>query len=94
MLGDTPIELVDITKMPNEQIDALILNIRERRLAPIKAYNETQLLKEQARIAGLSEKLNKQCEMFKKELERVDNALDKIEKRALNIRALRLEIED
>lgn len=93
MKGDTPIELTDLTKMSNEDLDALITNIRERRLAPIKAYNDALLLKEQARVAGLEKQLDKALEMFDKERDRADKAIEKLEARALKIRALRLEID-
>lgn len=94
MKDDTPIELTDISKMSNEDIDALIIKLRERRMKPVKVYQENQLLKQQAYKQGLEHKVAKQFEMFEKDIARVDKALEALEKRALNIRALRLELED
>ena len=92
--GDTPIELVNVSEMSDNDLDALIQNIRERRLKPIAAYEAAKLMKDQAKEQGLLSKLEKQGEMFQKELVRVDKALESLEKRALNIRAIRLELGD
>ena len=94
MKGDTPIELTNISEMSNDDLDALIVGIQERRMKPVRIYTENQMLKAQARKMGLEKKTEKQFEMFEKELKRVDKAIEALEKRALNIRALRLELED
>ena len=77
---DTPIALANITQMSSEEHEALIERIRERRLAPVRVYEELTLLQAAAKREGLEETLAKQLEMFKKELERADKAIDKLDK--------------
>ena len=38
MKGDTPIKLANISEMSDEDLDAMIHNIRERRLKPVRDY--------------------------------------------------------
>lgn len=94
MKGDTPIELTNLSEMSNEDIDAMLTNIRERRMKPVKIFTENQMLRQQARVQGLEKKLEKQFEMFEKEIARAEKVQEALEKRALNIRAIRLELED
>tara|TARA_R100000008_G_scaffold79857_2_gene61848 strand:- start:459 stop:758 length:300 start_codon:yes stop_codon:yes gene_type:complete len=93
MKGDTPIKLANISEMSDEDLDAMIHNIRERRLKPVRDYEELSALKAEAIKQNLGKQLSKQLEMFEKELGRVDRALEKIEGRAIKLRALKLEIE-
>ena len=93
MKGDTPIKLADISKMSDEQLDAMIHIIRERRLKPVRDFEEMSALKAEAIRQGLNKQLNKQLEMIEKELSRADKAIEKIELRAIKLRALKLEIE-
>lgn len=93
MKEDTPIKLQDLSTMSDEDIEALITNIRERRMKPVKIYEEMSLMQAAARREQLENQLNKQLEMFAKELDRVDRAIDKIEQRSTKLRAIRLELE-
>tara|TARA_R100000656_G_scaffold123991_1_gene101231 strand:+ start:1048 stop:1335 length:288 start_codon:yes stop_codon:yes gene_type:complete len=93
MKGDTPIKLTNISEMSDEELDALIHNIRERRLKPVRDYEELSTLKAEAIKQDLGKQLTRQLDMFEKELARVDRALDKVEVRAIKLRALKLEIE-
>ena len=93
MKGDTPIKLTNISEMSDEELDALIHNIRERRLKPVRDYEELSALKAEAIKQDLGKQLTRQLDMFEKELARVDRALDKVEIRAIKLRALKLEIE-
>jgi len=93
MEGDTPIALIDISKMDDATIEAMLHNIRERRLKPVRVYEEMSLLQAAARRENLDKTLAKQLGMFEKEIARVDAAIDKLEKRSIKLRALRLEIE-
>ena len=49
MKGDTAIALNDISKMTDEEIDAIIFNIRERRMRPVRVYEEMTLMQAAAR---------------------------------------------
>ncbi len=93
MKGDTAIALNDISKMTDEEIDAIIFNIRERRMRPVRVYEEMTLMQAAARRDQLETQLARQLEMFNKELGRVDRAIDKIEQRSTKLRAIKLELE-
>jgi len=94
MKADTPIALADLTQMTEDERELLVIKIRERRLAPVKAYEELSLMQAQARKEQLEVQWSKQLEMFQKDLARTDKALDNLEKRGTKLRAIKLEIED
>jgi hypothetical protein len=93
MKQDTPIALANISEMSVEDRTALLSNIRERRLAPVKVYEQLSLMKAEARKEQLETQWAKALEMFEKELEKADKALDRLEGRATKLRAIELEIE-
>ena len=93
MKGDTPIKLTNISEMSDKELDAMIYNIRERRLKPVRDFEELSTLKAAALKQNLGKQLTRQLDMFEKELARADKALEKIEVRAIKLRALKLEIE-
>lgn len=93
MKADTPIALADLTKMSVEEREALLVAIRERRMNPVKVYEKLSLMQAEARKEGLETQWTKQLEMFCKELERTDKAMDKLQARGTRLRALELEIE-
>jgi hypothetical protein len=94
MKADSPIALANLTKMSNEEREALLVIIRDRRLAPVRAYEELTLMQSQARKEQLETQWTKQLGMFQKELERADKAMTKLEQRGTKLRALELEIEE
>ena len=79
--------------MSPEEREALIVNIRERRMNPVKVYEELSLMQAEARKEQLEDQWTKALEMFSKELERADKALDKLQQRSVKLRAIELEIE-
>ena len=91
---DTPIALANITQMSSEEHEALIERIRERRLAPVRVYEELTLLHAAAKRKGIEEILDKQLAMFKKELERADKAIDKLDTRVRKLRVIKLDLEE
>ena len=93
MKAVTPIALADLTQMsPKEREDLLIL-IRKRRLEPVRVYEELTLMQAEARKELLEGQHLKQLEMFAKELDRADRAMDKLEARHVKLRAIELELE-
>lgn len=80
--------------MTDEELDAHLTKIRERRLEPIRIYEEQQALKLKLIEAKLIAKFDKQHKMFEKELAAADKAYSKLEARALKMKALALEIEE
>ena len=93
MKADTPIALASLKEMSPEEREVLLLGIRERRLQPVKVYEELSLMQAQARKEGLEKQWSTQLEMFAKELERADKAFDKVQARHTKLRALELEME-
>ena len=93
MKGDTPINLTNISEWSDDDVEAHLHNIRERRMKPVRVYEEMSLLQAAAKREGLEEDLNKQLGMFAKELARADKALDTLDKRSTKLRALRLELD-
>mgnify|MGYP003147926410 FL=1 len=93
MKADTPIALADLTQMSIKEREALLTNIRERRLQPVKIYEQLSLMKAEARKEQLEQQWTKALEMFQKDLARADKALATLESRATKLRAIELEIE-
>jgi len=93
MKGDTPINLTNISEWSDDDVEAHLHNIRERRMRPVKVYEEMSILRAAAKREGLEEVLKKQLEMFVKESERADKAISNLEKRSTRLRALRLELD-
>jgi hypothetical protein len=93
MKSDTPIALADLTTMTEDERELLVTRIRERRLAPVVAYEELSLMQAEARNEMLEKQWEKALEMFAKDLERADRATSNLEKRATKLRAIKLEIE-
>ena len=93
MQADTPIALADLTKMSPEEREALVVAIRERRMNPVKAYEELSLMQSEARKELLEKRWAKSLELFVKDLARADKAMDKLQMRGVQLRAIELEIE-
>tara|TARA_B110000211_G_C14076031_1_gene552112 strand:- start:1756 stop:2043 length:288 start_codon:yes stop_codon:yes gene_type:complete len=94
MQGDTPIKLLNVATMTDDQHQLLITQLRDRRLQPVRAYEELTLMQKEARIEKLEEAHKKQLVMFEKELERADKAIKKIEDRYNKLRIIKMEIEE
>ena len=93
MKNDTPISLADLTQMSEDERELLVNQIRERRLAPVRAYEELSLMQAAARKEQLEKQWTKALEMFQKDLARADKAMEALEKRGTKLRAINLEIE-
>lgn len=94
MKADTPIALANLTQMTEDERELLVNKIRERRLAPVRAYEELTAAQSLVRKDKLEEMWTKQLTMFTKDLARADKAMDTLEKRGTRLRAIRLEMED
>jgi len=93
MKADTPIALANLTQMSEDERELLVTKIRERRLAPVRAYEELSLMQAEARKEMLEKQWSKALEMFQKDLARADKAISTLEKRGTKLRAINLEIE-
>tara|TARA_R100000687_G_C6404117_1_gene143291 strand:+ start:201 stop:485 length:285 start_codon:yes stop_codon:yes gene_type:complete len=94
MKGDTPAKRTNILDMSYEEMEAFLSGIRERRLKSVHIYEETELLREQARKLKLDKTLDHELKMCEKELAQLDKVITKVEKRTVNLRAIRLQLED
>ena len=90
----TYIECKTVEDMTNDELDTLIAQRRERRLRSFKVYEQAEESKRRAKDERLKAKLGKQIDIMKKELDRADAALDKLDKRITVIAGIRLELED
>jgi|TARA_R110000751_G_scaffold39833_3_gene94903 hypothetical protein len=93
MKNDTPIALADLEQMTVEERELLLEGIRDRRLKPVKIYEELSLMQNEARKEKLEQQWEKALEMFEKDLARVDKAILTLEARSRKLRTLELEIE-
>lgn len=94
MVRDNPLHRIEIREMSVEELDLFIETIRENRLAPLRIYKEAQELRKRLQDDRLIAKLDKHIKMMGKEVEAYDKAVGKLEKRVLNIKAIKLELED
>ena len=94
MKNDTPTNKVNILEMSDKDLVAFLTGIRERRLKAVKIFEETELLREQARKLQLDKTLDHELKMCTKELAQLDKVIEKVEKRTIKLRALRLQLED
>ena len=93
MKAATPIELAYLKTMSHTEREMLVVAIQKRRLQPVRAYEELTLMRAEARKEQLEIQWEKQLEMFAKELERADKAMEKLELRHNKLRSIELEIE-
>jgi len=80
--------------MTEDERELLVNRIRERRLAPVRAYEELTATQALVRKDRLETQWTKQLEMFVKDLVRADKAMETLEKRGTKLRAIKLEVED
>ncbi len=91
--GDNAMErklFIHLTPAEQEQF---LNNVRERRLAPIKLYQEALARKLEIKNERTRGMIEKQSAMMEKELAALDKALSKVEARATTIAALCNQVE-
>lgn len=83
-----------VSEMSDDELDQLLEAKRARRDAVIQEQQATRAAR--SRVSSLTggKKIDHQLHMLTKEVEALDKALDKVDKRVLNIRALRIQYED
>ena len=87
-----PHEHPDISKFTDEKLTELVTSIRARRLRLRKLFEETERLKNEATEKKVREQIEKQLNIFERELTRLDKALDKAIDRGNKMIALLLSI--
>ena len=89
---DTPMHRVTISEMSSNQLVLFIESLRERRLKPVRMYEEEVAAVKLVKDAQSREKLEKHLALLQKEFERIDRCLGSMEKRVFQIRTLRFEL--
>lgn len=82
-----------VDDMNLEQLQEHIDGVRVRRLATLEVYKQAEEAKKEAKTERLREQANKQLSMFRKELERADAAIDKLDARCTKLKGIMLEME-
>lgn len=93
MRGDTPFNRLSIERMTDDELDAMLLTIRESRLKLVQQMQELEAAKHAAQRDLLVGKVSKQFDMLAKELAKVDAVIEKVATRIMKIHALRLEMD-
>ena len=94
MKGDTPTKRVNVLDMSDKELEVFLTGIRERRLKSVKIFEEGELLREEARKKQLDKSLEHELKMSQKEIAQLDKVIEKVEKRTVKIRAIKLQLED
>ena len=89
--SDRPWRRVSVSKLTNEELDQWLEGIRERRLQLIRAYEEQQEFIRTTRNEQLAQACQKQLNMMDRDFTTFENAFGRLEKRIINIMAMRLE---
>lgn len=75
-----------------EEIEAMLLRIRERRMQAHRMYEEAQVVIKQQRDDKLREKLEQQSNILSRELTRIEKLQNKIDDRIVKLCAMSLEL--
>lgn len=95
MLPAEPVPFINpdnILKLTDDEIDAMLDGIRERRLRALRIYQEKEEEKEQKAYDKAAESLDNQRRLLAGNIDRVAKALEAMEKRINKVRALRLQM--
>lgn len=87
---DTAIVRAHVNMMTDDQLVELIERKRTRRLSASKKYEAGLLAKANAKSEKQAQRLDKVLGMFLKQIDAVDKAIEKLDKHAIEIQALRL----
>ena len=93
MEGDTPAHRQSVEELREDQIEQHLVGVRTRRLQAARIYEENQLASKQVNDVRLAAKYKQQLTILERELASLDKLMDKIDKRCLNVRGIRMEIE-
>ncbi len=92
--NDQPHYRADMETMSNEQIEAWITQLQERRMRVVAAADEARRMKDAATVEQSRARAEKVENAIRKALATADKAMAKAEEKAAQLRALRLQIED
>ncbi len=81
------------TAMTDNEQDMYLVQLREKRLAIAKHWEEAKAKKAELASVVARDKIERKIALTEKALERVDAAIEKAEKQIFDLRALRLQYE-
>jgi hypothetical protein len=91
--GDSALERRTFVSLTPAEQEQFLTNVRERRLAPIKLYQESIARKAAIKNQRTIDLIAKQSAMMEKEITALDKAIAKVEARATAIAALCNQVE-
>lgn len=91
--GDSALERRTFVSLTQAEQEQFLTNVRERRLAPIRLYQESIAKKAAIKNQRTLDLINKQSAMMEKEIAALDKAQAKVEARATAIAALCNQVE-
>lgn len=91
LFNDTPTVRAQMTDADVDKQLLFIEGIRERRLKVVRIHEQAVAARKEATSVAALVKLQKQSDLLYAEVKKLDALMDKIEKRALTVRALILE---
>ena len=83
-----------VNELTDNELNQLLDRKREKRLQQVRVYERAKQAAKEQEQEKARKNLERQCELFEKDLATVDRALDRLEQRANKIRAYRLQYED
>ena len=90
-IPDTPTHRLTIEELTNEQLEAHLIGIRERRLRAYQEYEHAMKLRERVKQDRAREKLDRKLAQLARTLEQLDKKLAAVEKIVIETQALRIE---
>lgn len=93
IVGDNAMERRLFTTLTPAEQEAFLEKVRDRRLAPVRLYQEAQARRATIRSQRTLALIDKQSAMMEKELAALDKAMAKVEARATMIAALSNQVE-
>lgn len=82
-----------IAEMTDEQLDAIVAAIQQRRMRPYEIYKQTKADKAVVAAGKIRDKIDKKCEAIIKTINAVDTQFEKLEKQIAELRGLRLQAD-
>ena len=91
---DTPFHRATVDDMTDEQLHSFVSKLQERRLKAWNIYQQGIEAKQRAKDEQLAALMQKKLDQFKKQHDTVVKAIEKLDKYALDIQAIRLVLGD
>ena len=91
---DTPFNRYHVNQMTYNELQAHVEKMRERRMAAVRLFRESQLAKAKAKTESDVAQFDKTLAKAEKKLEAIDKAFDMLDKYLADLQVLRLSIGD